>query len=416
MPALTNGAPRGPSIAVVASPVFREQAVRAYMRGELSGTVLRVASPSASALIGAVASFVLVSVMIVSFAHVELTARGPGILEADTPPQSVVSPMQGVATRVAVRAGDSVVAGQVVVELDSSPWRANLLDAENHLAAVQSVERTLAKRQAALTEGRVALLHRVVGAVDRELEVQGEAVHQRAQKMAVLNDLRRDGLATERERIDVAGEWSDARRGELGLERSRVGTLAEIAQLEAELAQQRLRVDLDEVEARGKRDSAAVALEQTRVGAPCDGYVDSVTVHSGGVVVAGAPLLRVVPGPVPTRIVALLPERDRAFLEIGATARVELEQLPPSEFGTFQAKVVRIATDLASPLEIHEVVRDSAAQVEPAYRVELSISDDERTQRLAKYLRTSAFARVRFRLRSRRILGILIDPVRRWIN
>jgi hypothetical protein len=34
--ALTNGVPRGPSIAVSASPLFREQAVRAYMRGELS--------------------------------------------------------------------------------------------------------------------------------------------------------------------------------------------------------------------------------------------------------------------------------------------------------------------------------------------------------------------------------------------
>jgi hypothetical protein len=46
-----------------------------------------------SGFICAVASFVLTAVAVVSFGRVELTAHGPGILEAETPPQTVVSPM-----------------------------------------------------------------------------------------------------------------------------------------------------------------------------------------------------------------------------------------------------------------------------------------------------------------------------------
>jgi multidrug efflux pump subunit AcrA (membrane-fusion protein) len=123
-----------------------------------------------------------------------------------------------------------------------------------------------------------------------------------------------------------------------------------------------------------------------------------------------------VAGGAPSKIIAFLPERDRAFVTSGAEIRVEVEQLPYAEFGTLKGRVDRVATDLASRYEVTEALGEEAQYPGPSYRVELSLLEDDRAKQLSSKLRAGMLVNARFTLRRRRLISLVLDPLRRWLR
>lgn len=195
-------------------------------------------------------------------------------------------------------------------------------------------------------------------------------------------------------------------KGRLARMRER-GQLALEAELESDLWNARAAVR----EAAAERDGAALTLEQLKVIAPCDGRMEAVLVRPGDALAAGAPIGKLVPADGVLEVVSFVPERERAFLEPGHAGRVELDQLPVSEFGAVSATIRRIANDIASADEVRDAFGEAATMDDAAFRVELTLNDDAQTRKLSKYLRNGSMLSVRVPVRKRRAIGVLFEPL-----
>ena len=110
--------------------------------------------------------------------------------------------------------------------------------------------------------------------------------------------------------------------------------------------------------------------------------------------------------------VSFLPERDRAFINAGDRARIELEQLPSAEFGSLTGHVKRISSDLASPYEVKDAFGEEGAVQGPAYRVELTFDAPVRPLPL----RPGMLLNVRYTLRRQRVISLVFQPLAKWLS
>jgi HlyD family secretion protein len=168
-------------------------------------------------------------------------------------------------------------------------------------------------------------------------------------------------------------------------------------------------------DARSKVDTANLLLLQTELRAPIDGKVESLRVHAGQTVQAGEWVARVVRDETPRSLVAFVPERDAAFLRVGAFAHVEVDKLPAGEFGLAEARVVRVGSELAEPAEVAAALGDAAPKGVHV-RVELALQDGPGTARVRPYLRPGTLVTARIALRDRRLLAIVFEPARKWLR
>lgn len=146
------------------------------------------------------------------------------------------------------------------------------------------------------------------------------------------------------------------------------------------------------------------------------GVLETLLVKPGDVVPAGAPVGRIVPMGAPMRVVAFLPEKDRAFIREGGAARLELDQLPHAEFGTLPARITRIADDLATTQEIQEAMGEAAKLEGPAFRVELAFEGGAEGRMAGLPMRPGMLLQARFILRRQRPIAFLLNPLKAWMN
>jgi multidrug resistance efflux pump len=204
-----------------------------------------------------------------------------------------------------------------------------------------------------------------------------------------------------------------------GVERE--GSAAELqsASLAVERAAERLTLE------RNVKESEALlaALEHRdssrQVLAPQGGRVESIVVQPGEHLEAGTPVATLLTSERLGPAIAFLPERDRAFVRSGDRVELELDQLPAREFGRLEARVVRVSSDLASVAELRDAFGessggDSTGVAGPMYRVELTLVQSERLSRLSARMRSGMLFNARFVLRNRRVISLVLDPIRNW--
>jgi multidrug resistance efflux pump len=409
-------APRPPSaVDAVAPPVlFRRTAVEAYLRGELVSVPLRAAGP-ASALTVVVVGLVLAAALVASVCvRVELSSVGPGVLRPARGVQALVAQVGGTVADVAAHSGEAVGAGAHILTLDAAPVRAARDQAvtDEALAAkalARLEDETSLVRRIAMLERRASLLRARIGSQSATAAL----LDARTESYATLE---RRGYVAKAQREDVGEDAARGKRDRLALEQQLSDTELEIAGLRAGRDDERYRARLALEAAAAKKQAADALFQQTDVRAPEGGFLEAVLARPGDVVAPGATLGRLVPTGPAERIVALLPERDRAFLTEGAIAKVEVEQLPAGEFGSLAARVVRIASATASEAEARDAAGDTASATGPAYRVELEPIHDARFERLSPYLRPGVLVRVRYTLRTQRLITLALAPLRRWLD
>lgn len=83
--------------------------------------------------------------------------------------------------------------------------------------------------------------------------------------------------------------------------------------------------------------------------APVDGTVQQLAVHTvGGVVTEAQPLMMVVPKDNPVEIEAYVENKDIGFVNAGQEAVMKIETFPFTKYGTIDAKVVSVSSDAVS--------------------------------------------------------------------
>jgi multidrug resistance efflux pump len=353
--------------------------------------------------------------LIALFGHVEITSRGRGVLRAETGVQPLFFQASGLVREVNVRVGEIVQAGQPIARLDTTELIADLAETEAELQTEQRhAERERAEQQTNYAQDVELLKQREV-LTRRRIDSQQSSV-------ALLTRDQQRFLALSKEGLTTALTLTQSSQALAEQEQNWLSSRAELARIEQELVAIDRSRRAGETErsqrisqAEARRDAARMRLAQTTLSASRSGRIESLMVTAGEVTTVNTLVARLVPIGKSDFVTAFVPEQDRAFVSEGSSVRLEWDQLPVGEFGSAAAKVVRVSTETASAVEISQALA-AAAPPGVYFRIELRLAEDARTRHLVASLSSGSLLTVRVALRRRRIIGLMFDPLRKWLD
>lgn len=359
-------------------------------------------SPAPHVAMGLLIAFAAIAVLWACFGRVDIVSVAQGKVVPSEHVKSI-QPLQTSAVRaIAVREGQAVRQGDVLIELDGTSvdadrdrirqaLRAQQLDVLRHEAFMASIDalRSGADRveprladsdafdTAQVAEARRQLQARTTEFVTRWLRIRSDIARRQAEHQATRAQLARIEvtlpLVQQRARdykrlVDEAyvsqHGFLDQERARLELEGDLSVQQSRLAEIEASLRETRQQADTlfaeamrtahDEA-AQARRQIAALAQEMVKAGAsvnamtlraPVDGVVQQLAVHTvGGIVTPAQVLMLVVPRADVLEVEAVLPNREIGFVHTGQTAHVKVDTFDFTRYGTLPATVSRISRD-----------------------------------------------------------------------
>ncbi|MDP2831690.1 MAG: HlyD family type I secretion periplasmic adaptor subunit [Pseudomonadota bacterium] len=414
--------------------------------------------PAPRIAMGLIMLFAFLALIWAVFGKIDIVASAQGKLIPDDR-SKVIQPMEtAVIQAIHVRDGQTVKAGDLLIELDATVAQADstrvgedllaaqlegarasaLLDAlaangqrgkrpVMALAGVDAIriaaeQRLLAGELAAFTTQidqidaaiarRVAELHTTEETV-RKLAQTAPIAHARAEdykNLLAQNFVSRHGYL-EREQARIEQEQ------DLATQRAKLAELkAAIAeggrQRSALLAETR-RVALDRLH-QAEQKIAGLSQERVkaesrdqlmRLTAPVAGTVQQLAVHTvGGVVTPAQPLMVIVPGENPLEVEAFVENKDIGFVHGGQVAEVKIETFPFTKYGTLQGSVAQVSSD---------AIQDEKRGLVYAARVKLartSLEVDGKTVNLTPGMAVT----VEIKTGKRRVIEYFLSPLMQY--
>lgn len=330
-----------------------------------------------------------------TFGHVDIVASAPGrLIPADN--VKLIQPAEpGIVRAIAVRDGQHVRAGQVLVELDPTISTAEAVQAEKALEKAQldaarlravlgaldggglvfhappGTPPEVARTQVSLARAQLddvrasAYTHRADGA--SAAAARSEAMIQAAKLTETLPLLDQQIAANEAllEKGYVAKlKVIEMRRQRLVAARDRDAALATARKASAQIdvssgnmaqsaAEVRAKILADlaqaESEARQRHEELTKASQRSRLqrlASPVDGTVTQLAIHTlGGVVEATKPVMVVVPSGGTLVAEVKILNRDIGFARVGQPVAVKLEAFPFTRYGTIPGRLLQIGSD-----------------------------------------------------------------------
>jgi hemolysin D len=302
------------------------------------------------------------------FGQVDIIVHAAGKIIPSGNTKTIASVDVAAVRALHVREGQTVQAGQLLVELDSrGPDAERDKAAGDAVAAALQVARARALIAAVdtLTMPKLAAPD-AIPALDRaaaQAHVDGQYVSFRARLAHLDGEIARYAqalpLATQRAgdyrallaTRDVAEHaWLDKEQARIDL----AGQLASARSERAALVAQ-TRKDAYDALAEGARVAAASGQDARRAGArgsllrltaPVEGTVQQLKVHTvGGVVPAAQALMQIVPRQGRLEIDAMLENRDVGFVQAGQAVAVKIDAFDYTKYGTVPAVVSSVSRD-----------------------------------------------------------------------
>jgi len=313
-------------------------------------------------------TMIIVLVAWASFGRVDIIVNGQGKIIADGYTKTISSVEIASVHALHVKDGQTVKAGDVLIELDTrqTDSERDKAEGERQLALVQlSCAQSLL---AALASGKpphlpplpdvtaqrrqtgtayvadqwfdyTAKRTRLSGDVTRYRAALTPTIEQEADYAILVktHDVSADAwLQKKQARIEIQGQLDNARN-----------QLAELTADTRKQAQDKLAEAsrlLASSEQDVRRASAHNALLQ--LSAPVDGTVQQLTVHTvGGVVPAAQPLMQIVPLQAKVSFEAFIDDKDVGFVHEGQHAAVKIEAFDYTRYGTVPAVVSHLSRD-----------------------------------------------------------------------
>ncbi|WP_108790217.1 HlyD family efflux transporter periplasmic adaptor subunit [Erythrobacter sp. Alg231-14] len=299
---------------------------------------------------------ITISALLVGFiawsqwAELDQVTRAPGKVVPFARVQIVQSEQDGAITQIAVREGEAVTAGQLLVELDKVQLEAAVRESRVKVAALESrmarinaelFDRPLTfpsslddfdefvANQRQLFQRRRAALQSELATLSSLAELQQQELDLNMPLLDTGDVARSEIIRMQRVVVETRGRISNLRSEYIR------DLQAEFTQTEEELAASRQQLARSE-------DS----LRASTLAAPTDGIVKNVRFSTiGGVVRAGEEVLQIVPVGEKLIIETRVPPRDIAFVKTGQTARVNFDAYDNSIYGSATGNVVFISPD-----------------------------------------------------------------------
>ena len=353
-----------------------------------------------------------------------------------------VDPVEpGKVIRVAVKAGQEVRVGQLLVELDSQLAKGEIERLQQSLTAnqiqlsqmqglierIQLEAKTREATAAADIQAQAAAIAQAkeTAATTRELLTQLQAdakAHQARQQR--LEPFVREGALSKDFLFEAEQALSDRQRnitqsqGELQealIETNRLQAglnqkhaESRTAQLETQQRIQQLQVETTQLKAqlaetKNLLQAARTKLVQNFLYAPIDGYVSSLNIQNAGVVVQpGQTVAEMAPHNAPLVLSASLPNQEAGFVKPGMPVQVKLDAYPYQDYGVVPGKVTSISPDAKLDERLGAVY-----QLEVALERNYIAANQQKIKFKAGQTATAEVI-----IRRRRIIDILLDPIK----
>lgn len=327
-------------------------------------------------LVGFVFSALLATAGIAYFGKVEVTTLAHGKVLVVATAEPALSRAAGTIAQLMVRVGDNVSAGQPIARLDTTELEAQRQRSEEVVQLLKLASEQLDANSAKLE------LHEL------------ETLRNQRAELALRTAQTRNTRTKERLTQELAA--LDQRLSERQRDFD--------ARLHAR--DQDLRVAIDALAA------ATSALELATLRAPVAGTVDALFVSEGNPVEKGTELGRVLPADAVTTLVAFVPAADARFIDPGSRARVELSAHSTQRLGRAQAHVLSVGRNAAPTQDVQAIL--GVAPSETLMRLELSLDRASVSPEFAAQLAAGEPVAASVNTRSRRVLTVVVDSVRRW--
>jgi hemolysin D len=321
------------------------------------------------------------------FGRIDIVASAQGKIVSSSRTK-IIQPFEtGVVRAIHVSDGQSVKAGDVLIELDPT---INAADSQHLLGDRVAAELDVARLTAALSDGPnpAATFNPPDGASTAQVATQRQfLLHQIEEHRAKLASLERQKAQKEaelatvsasvkkleavlpvlRERVEIRqilyAHTTGSKANYLELYQSFVET-SKIREAEAALAaivQARAQADAEyrrtlfgelaeaERKAAGLREDLVKATQKTELQAlttPVDGVVQQLAVHTiGGVVTPAQALLAVAPSDSHIEIEAMVSNRDIGFIHAGQEAEIKIDTFNFTRYGLLHGRVLSLSQD-----------------------------------------------------------------------
>lgn len=353
-------------------------------------------SPAGRATSTAIIAVFGAAILWATFGHIDIIAVAQGkIIPSDR--SKVIQPLEaGVVKAIHVRDGQSVRAGELLIELDSTvaaadearlsnEHQAGLVEAARLKALLAGrttfdappgadpglveVQRKQAVDQLAEHQARVSAAHLTIE--QRKAAIEGTranierlqtTVPMLVQKADSYRKLREKGYLSELQYLE-AEETRVNKTQELAIERQKlVQDTAALREAEhnyqvivSEFKKARL-AELAAAETKIASLSNEVIKAEVRTGmqrltAPIDGVVQQLAVHTvGGVVTPAQQLMVIAPHEGQLEVEAWVENKDIGFVNQGQDAEIKVEAFPFTRYGTIEGRILSLSRD-AVPLE-----------------------------------------------------------------
>ena len=378
----------------------------------------------------------------------------------------------GVVRAIKVRDGQSVKAGDVLIELDPTMTEA---DQERQKSDLLAAELDAARLRAALAPDPLAAFRAPQNASAAEIEMHRQfLISERAEQNAKISEIERQQGQKEAERettsasvakleatIPVLQERVDIRKvlvekalaskvvylseyqelvamqQDLVLQKSRLreadAAIALLKETKEKAAAEYRRATYDAL-AKAEQKAASAAQEVIkadrrtklqRLTAPVDGVVQQLAVHTvGGVVTPAQALAVVVPSESQLEIEAMLSNRDIGFVHPGQAAEIKVDTFNFTRYGLLHGDVLSVSTDAitrdrtqGSNDRTSGATQSSSEpkgqELEYAARVSLDRTHMQVEDKLVK-LGPGMAVTVEIKTGTRRIISYLLSPLARY--
>ncbi len=398
------------------SSLFRQEALDHLMKDEEVKEPLRVSPPWTWHLFIVLGAALGVALLVSIFGKVEVQNTGRGILRPQAGVRLMQAQIGGVLGQTWARSGDVVRAGQAIARIDSAQMEGALLETERQLQLLRSTGQVFNQQEDKLILEQLTAAQVKLANQENQVKSYEGSVKTQEKKVEAVRRLLQEQLVASINLDEAVDQLNAAIR----MRDAAKQQLVELQHEVSSLKNQRERSQWQRVQelsgTQSKRDALDSTLRQTHVVAPVDGFLEAFVARPGDLLVPGQTVAKLIPEDSPLHVVAFLAEKDRAFVKSGDTVLLELESYPFTEFGTVKGYVVRISSDLASPHEVQEALGEGGRLEYPAYRVEIQLTEERPKSLKDVKLRAGMLLNARFTLRRQRLITVVLEPLRRWLE
>ncbi|SMC29183.1 membrane fusion protein [Andreprevotia lacus DSM 23236] len=406
------------------SNLFRPEALKAQQSSGL-GKVVLIQPVSFSIVAVFALCIVLVFGVVLIFGQYTQKIPAIGVLQ----PREGLSKLQieqpATLKRLYVKEGERVKAGQVLYLLSTETETAD--GQQLHAAISQSVkdqlrnmdtqldnQRTLYSLQLDDAKKKLLQLNMQAGNVDSQIDNQHKKIEIAQRIVERYEQLNRKKYISDLELqqqqgvlLDQQGRLADMERSKSELRIQMHALEADIAQLPAKLAQQRLTIqrDMSSSEATLTRNESE---REIKVVAPSDGIIAGILIQQGQRGHAGQIVLSIVPEQATLLAELYVPSENIGYIKKGNRVSLRYDAFPHEKFGLQEGEVTAISSNTFNPNELGIFMKEPA----PMYRVLVALKKQVAHAYGKDFpLQVGMSVKANVAVNTKKIYQIMLDPL-----